>query len=96
MLSSTSSIVQLAKAPFKRAQRGLFGGTCSILYPTSTDSHISDKLQLEKAYSGTVTRTVMGDKGSGGNGPTGMDKNITNRVRFFSVATEKSTPRRRT
>ncbi|GJJ73750.1 large subunit ribosomal protein L28 [Entomortierella parvispora] len=26
MLSSTSSIVQLAKAPFKRAQRGLFGG----------------------------------------------------------------------
>ncbi|KAG0268520.1 Transcription factor, partial [Linnemannia exigua] len=27
MLSSTSSIVQLAKAPFKRAQRGLFGGT---------------------------------------------------------------------
>ncbi|KAF9955956.1 39S ribosomal protein L24, mitochondrial [Mortierella alpina] len=26
MLSSTSAIVQLAKAPFKRAQRGLFGG----------------------------------------------------------------------
>ncbi|KAF9428904.1 39S ribosomal protein L24, mitochondrial [Podila epigama] len=26
MLSSTSSIIQLAKAPFKRAQRGLFGG----------------------------------------------------------------------
>ncbi|KAF8932941.1 hypothetical protein EDD21DRAFT_383146 [Dissophora ornata] len=26
MLSSTSSIVQLARAPFKRAQRGLFGG----------------------------------------------------------------------
>ncbi|KAI1315233.1 39S ribosomal protein L24, mitochondrial [Mortierella claussenii] len=26
MLSSTSSIVQLAKGPFKRAQRGLFGG----------------------------------------------------------------------
>lgn len=32
MLSSTSSIVQLAKAPFKRAQRGLFGGTCSLLF----------------------------------------------------------------
>ncbi|ORZ27138.1 ribosomal L28 family-domain-containing protein [Lobosporangium transversale] len=26
MLSSTSAIIQLAKAPFKRAQRGLFGG----------------------------------------------------------------------
>ncbi|KAF9116012.1 hypothetical protein BGX27_005245 [Mortierella sp. AM989] len=26
MLSSTSSIIQLAKGPFKRAQRGLFGG----------------------------------------------------------------------
>ncbi|KAG9323697.1 hypothetical protein KVV02_008115 [Mortierella alpina] len=26
MLSTTSAIVQLAKAPFKRAQRGLFGG----------------------------------------------------------------------
>ncbi|KAF9174289.1 39S ribosomal protein L24, mitochondrial [Mortierella sp. AD011] len=26
MLSSTSSIIQLARGPFKRAQRGLFGG----------------------------------------------------------------------